>query len=85
MVPKDGREKFVTDQMDTWEFFQDAQGLWRWRCSRNGGRRVFNSTRSHPSRSHAVDEAKTLGYTEGATELGSEDTFVNLRALREDQ
>ena len=71
--------------MDTWEFFQDTQGLWRWRCSRNGGQRVFNSTRSHPSRSHAVTEAKTLGYTEDSAEIDGDNTFVNLRALREDQ
>ena len=66
-----------------WEFFQDALGLWRWRCTRDGGRRVFNSDRSHPTREAAVADARTRGYDEGADEFDSESTFVNLRALRE--
>jgi hypothetical protein len=69
--------------MDTWEFFQDAQGLWRWRCLRDGGQRVFNSPRSYPSREHAVAEAKTHGYADGAADIDAGDTFVNLRVLRE--
>jgi len=71
--------------MDTWEFFQDAQSLWRWRCTQDGGQRVFNSIRSHPTRAHAVADAKTRGYTEGAAEVDVGDTFVNLRALRESE
>jgi hypothetical protein len=71
--------------MDTWEFFQDAQGLWRWRCTRNGGQRVFNSTRSHPTRALAVADAGTRGYRHGAPEIDGGETFVNLRALREDE
>ena len=71
--------------MDTWEFFQVAQGLWRWRCTRSSGQRVFNSTRSHPTRAHAVADARTLGYAEGAKELDGGDTFVNLKALRVDE
>jgi len=70
--------------MDTWEFFRDASGMWRWRCTRNGGQRVFNSTRSHPTREHAVADAGTHGYRYGAPETDSGETFVNLRALRED-
>ena len=69
--------------MNMWEFFQDAQGLWRWRCTRDGGKRVFNSDRSHPTREQAVADARTRGYDEGADELDSGSTFVNLRALRE--
>ena len=64
--------------MDTWEFFQDAKSLWRWRCTHDGGQRVFNSTRSYPSRAEAVADAKTHGYAES-----DDETFVNLRALRE--
>jgi len=71
--------------MDTWEFFQDGQGMWRWRCTRNSGQRVFNSTRPHPTRAHAVADAGTRGYRHGAPEIDGGDTFVNLRALREDK
>ena len=71
--------------MDTWEFFQDTQSLWRWRCTRDGGQRVFNSTRSYPTRALAVADAKTRGYSEGAAEVDGGDTFVNLRALRESE
>jgi len=46
---------------------------------------VFNSTRSHPTRAHAVADAKTRGYSEGAAEVDGGDTFVNLRALRESE
>ncbi len=70
--------------MDTWEFFQDAQGLWRWRCTLAKGNRVMNSIRSHPSRAHAVADAKARGYTDGDPEVDSSDTFVNLRVLREE-
>ena len=69
--------------MDTWEFFQDAKSLWRWRCTRDGGKRVFNSTRAYPSRAEAVADAKMHGYTDGAAESDAGDTFVKLRALRE--
>ena len=71
--------------METWEFFQDTLGLWRWRFTRDGGQRVFNSTRSYPTRELAVAEAKTRGYAEGAAEVDGGDTFVNLRALRESE
>ncbi|HEX7238548.1 MAG TPA: hypothetical protein VF405_16390 [Gammaproteobacteria bacterium] len=71
--------------MDTWEFFQDAQGLWRWRCTRNGGQRVFNSPRSHPTREHAVIDAAARGYREGAAEVDGDETSITLRALREDE
>jgi hypothetical protein len=66
-----------------WEFFQDAQGLWRWRCTRDGGQRVFNSERSYATREQAVAAARLRGYADGAAELDSGDTFVNLRILRE--
>lgn len=69
--------------MDMWEFFQDPQGLWRWRRTRDGGQRVFNATRSYPTREQAVADARTHGYDEGADEIDGEQTFVNLRALRE--
>jgi hypothetical protein len=46
---------------------------------------VFNSIRSHPTRAHAVAEAKTRGYSDGATEVDIDETFVNLKALREDE
>jgi hypothetical protein len=66
-----------------WEFFQDAQGLWRWRWTRDGGQRVFNSERSYPTREQAVADARARGYDGGADEVDGEKTFVNLRALRE--
>jgi hypothetical protein len=66
-----------------WEFFQDTEGLWRWRCTRDGGQSVFNATRSYPTREDAVADARTRGYTQGAEEIDGGNTFVNLRALRE--
>lgn len=69
--------------MDKWEFFQDTAGLWRWRCTAADGQRVFNSTRSHPTRAHAVAEAAERGYTEAAPEVDLDETSVSLRVLRE--
>ena len=69
--------------MNMWEFFEDAEGLWRWRCTRQGGKGVFDSERSHPTRELAVADARTRGYDEGADEADSGTTFVNVRALRE--
>ena len=71
--------------MDIWEFFQDTQSLWRWRCTGDAGRRVFNSSRSFPTRVQAVADAKYNGYAEGAAEVDSGDTFVRLRPLRENE
>ena len=70
--------------MEKCEFFQDAEGLWRWRCTLTDGNRVMKSMRSHPSRAHAVADAKDRGYTEGDPELDSSATFVRLRVLREE-
>ncbi|HUQ52607.1 MAG TPA: hypothetical protein VM692_10320, partial [Gammaproteobacteria bacterium] len=43
IVPEAHPEKFLTSQMDKWEFFQDAAKLWRWRCTSADGHRVFDS------------------------------------------
>jgi hypothetical protein len=69
--------------MDKWEFFQDAAGLWRWRCTTADGQRVFNSTRSHPTHAHAVAEATQRGYTGAAGEVDLDATSVSLKALPE--
>jgi hypothetical protein len=70
--------------MDKWEFFQDAGGLWRWRCTPADGHIVLNSPRSHPSRAAAVADAAARGYGAGAVEVevDLEETSVSLRALR---
>ncbi|HUQ51605.1 MAG TPA: hypothetical protein VM692_05255 [Gammaproteobacteria bacterium] len=70
--------------MDKWEFFQDAAGLWRWRCTSADGHRVFNSKRSHPSRAHAVAEATTRGYGDEGVQADLDETSVTLQALRLD-
>jgi hypothetical protein len=70
--------------MDKWEFFQDAGGLGRWRCTSADGHRVFNSTRAHPTRAHAVAEATARGYTDENAEVDLDQTSVSLRALRGD-
>ena len=70
--------------MDTWEFFRDAQGLWRWRYAFEVKRRVLNSTRSHPSRALAVADAKTRGYMDTAAVVDSDDSLVNVLALRDE-
>jgi uncharacterized protein YegP (UPF0339 family) len=71
--------------MDKWEFFEDAGGSWRWRCTSADGHTVFDSTRSHSSREHAVADARAHGYPEGAPAVDIEETFVNLKALRPDE
>jgi hypothetical protein len=70
--------------MDKWEFFQDAGGLWRWRCTSADGQRIFNSMRAHPTRALALADAQARGYTDGASEIDVEETFVDLKALRDD-
>jgi len=71
--------------MDKWEFFQDLKGAWRWRRTSADGRAV-TATESYQTRSGAVYDARTRGYTERAapTELDIEETFVNLKALSGD-
>lgn len=71
--------------MDKWEFFQDAGGLWRWRCTSADGHIVLNSPRSHPSRAHAVADATTRGYGGGGVEVDLDETSVSLKALRADE
>jgi hypothetical protein len=46
---------------------------------------VLNSPRSFPTRAQAVADARENGYAEGAAEVDSGDTFVNLRPLRENE
>jgi hypothetical protein len=70
--------------MDKWEFFQDAGGLWRWRCTSADGHIVLNSPRSHPSRAAAVADAAARGYGVAAVEVDLDETSVSLRALRAD-
>jgi hypothetical protein len=71
--------------MDKWEFFQDAGGLWRWRCTSPDGHIVLNSPRSHPSRALAVADAAKRGYGASAIEVDLDETSVSLKALREDE
>lgn len=71
--------------MDQGEFFEDAGGFWRWRCTSADGHRGFDSARTHSSRGHAVADARAHGYLEGAPEVDIEETVVNLKALRPDE
>jgi uncharacterized protein YegP (UPF0339 family) len=55
--------------MDTWEFFQDSKGSWRWRCISADGNVVLNSAEVYPRRVQAVADAITHGFVEGGTDL----------------
>jgi hypothetical protein len=40
--------------------------------------------RAHPTRALALADAQARGYTDGASEIDVEETFVDLKALRDD-
>lgn len=48
---------------DTWEFYQDKKGEWRWRCIASNGRIVGASSEGYSSRANCVANAQRFGYT----------------------
>ena len=49
--------------MDTWKFYQDAKGEWRWTRTAANGKVVGASTEGYKNRSDCVANAKRNGYT----------------------
>lgn len=48
---------------DTWEFYKDAEGLWRWRRIASNGRIVGSSSQGYVNRADCVENARRNGYT----------------------
>ena len=48
---------------DTWEFYKDNQGEWRWRRTAPNGEIIGASTEGYKNRSDCVDNSKRNGYT----------------------
>lgn len=47
---------------DTWEFYKDPQGQWRWRRTASNGRIVGASTQGYSNKSDCVENARRNGY-----------------------
>ena len=50
--------------MDKWEFYKDAQGLWRWRRTSPNGNIVGASTEGYVNKEDCVGNAVRNGYSE---------------------
>ena len=44
--------------MDTWEFYTDAEGKWRWRRKSSNGRIVGASSQGYVNKSDCVENAR---------------------------
>lgn len=49
---------------DKWEFYQEAQNLWRWRRTTSNGRIVGASSQGYANKADCIENAKRHGYTE---------------------
>lgn len=48
---------------DTWTFYQDSQGKWRWRRTAGNGQIVGASSEGYNNRADCVANARRNGYT----------------------
>lgn len=48
--------------MDKWEFYKDADGLWRWKRIAANGRIVGSSSQGYKNKNDCMDNAKRNGY-----------------------
>lgn len=48
---------------DSWEFYKDSNGKWRWRRTAKNGNIVGASSQGYVNRSDCVDNARKHGYT----------------------
>jgi len=48
---------------DTWDFYVDSAGEWRWRRTASNGRIVGASSQGYKNRSDCVENARRNGYT----------------------
>ena len=48
--------------MDTWEFYKDPSGSWRWRRTAANGRIVGSSTQGYTNKSDCEDNARRNGW-----------------------
>jgi hypothetical protein len=68
--------------MDAWEFFQNSNGMWRWRCTSSDGNVVVNSAEAHPLLVQAVAEAITHGFVERVSHEEQQVALTDLDALK---
>ena len=59
---------------DSWEFYQDKKGEWRWRRKASNGEIVGAATEGYVAKSSCVANAHRHGY-EGRNDLGSNDKW----------
>ncbi len=52
---------------DKWEFYKDAAGEWRWRCTASNGEIVGASTEGYHNKSDCEDNAHRNGWPKGDT------------------
>ena len=50
--------------IDTWDFFKDAKGEWRWRVTAFDGKIVGSSKKGFESKADCINDAKLNGYTD---------------------
>ena len=68
--------------MDAWEFFQNSNGMWRWRCISADGNVVLNSAEAHLLLVQAVAEAITHGFVERVSREAQQVVATDLDALK---
>jgi len=52
---------------DTWEFYKDAKGEWRWRRTSANGKIVGASTEGYKNKIDCIENAKRHGFSENPT------------------
>jgi hypothetical protein len=68
--------------MDSWEFFQNSKGLWRWRCTSADRTVVLSSAEAYPLLVQAVAEAITHGFVEEVSREARQVVATDLDALK---
>jgi uncharacterized protein YegP (UPF0339 family) len=57
------KELEMTSTADKWEFYTDAQGMWRWRRTAPNGKIVGSSTEVYRNRADCEANARRNGWT----------------------
>lgn len=52
----------MSQQDDTWEFYKDSEGQWRWRRTASNGRIVGSSSQGYANKSDCIANAQRNGY-----------------------
>ncbi len=53
----------MAGENDSWSFYQDTQGKWRWRRTAPNGKIVGSSSEGYENRSDCVANAQRNGYS----------------------